>query len=581
MKMNKNESEKPKEFISEETYKEIITNELERIGTSGKFVWFLFFLCITPNILNGFHVNSYTMLGHLPDDQWCEIDDLRNTNWTIDQILSISQRDLNTKGCTIWNWDYQYLSEISFEEAYNYTSRMSDISLPSEIACKAKGSYQYTAPASTFVTDWELVCENAIQRTSAQVFISLGKFFGSFSFGIFADKYGRKSAFTLGAAFFIVSSLFCTFSPWYSLFLIGRFGLGSASSGLFYPGFTMIVENICIKHRSWMSIAFSASYPIGMILMAAAAYLVEPWRYLQLTLTIPALLAIINCYLLPESPRWLLAKGRYDKAYRIVFKQKSHYHLNKMTTIENFTVTDKKTDSCTTVTLWGKLKAGPLKQIIELFATGRVRKLILTSYFMFCVTSLCYYVTALNAANLAVSRFFYVAITGLVDLPSYLVPVVMLRFTGRKVTTMLMFFLTGIALLMVLVVPESSTTWVVAFAMLGRFGISATYSVVTLYAAELFPTEIRNSALGTCSTWAHVGSITAPYAVDILGPLGWYLPTTICGVCVLAAGLLTLLLPETGTGKLSDHIEDVPATSTSDMTPISNNKLRNFPKVTN
>lgn len=137
--------------------------------------------------------------------------------------------------------------------------------------------------------------------------------------------------------------------------------------------------------------------------------------------------------------------------------------------------------------------------------------------------------------------------------------------------------------------------------MLGRFGISATYSVVTLYAAELFPTEIRNSALGTCSTWAHVGSITAPYAVDILvskkififyfsfhiifffrkGPLGWYLPTTICGVCVLAAGLLTLLLPETGTRKLSDHIEDVPSTSTSDMTPISNNKLQNFPKVTN
>lgn len=61
-----------------------------------------------------------------------------------------------------------------------------------------------------------------------------------------------------------------------------------------------------------------------------------------------------------------------------------------------------------------------------------------------------------------------------------------------------------------------SATWIVSFAMLGRFGISATYSVVTLYTAELYPTEIRSSALGTCSTWAHVGSITAPYAVDLL-----------------------------------------------------------------
>ena len=153
-----------------------------------------------------------------------------------------------------------------------------------------------------------------------------------------------------------------------------------------------------------------------------------------------------------------------------------------------------------------------------------------------------FYFAALNASNLAVSRFLYVGITGLVDLPSYLVPVVMLRLTGRRITTMSLFFLTGIALLLVLVVPEGNVhtinflipciiclsfnvdnaTWIVSFAMLGRFGISATYSVVTLYTAELYPTEIRSSALGTCSTWAHVGSITAPYAVDLLVRLTYF-----------------------------------------------------------
>lgn len=40
-----------------------------------------------------------------------------------------------------------------------------------------------------------------------------------------------------------------------------------------------------------------------------------------------------------------------------------------------------------------KLKNGPLKSIIELYANPNVRKLIFTSYFMFCVTSLSYYVT--------------------------------------------------------------------------------------------------------------------------------------------------------------------------------------------
>lgn len=162
----------------------------------------------------------------------------------------------------------------------------------------------------------------------------------------------------------------------------------------------------------------------------------------------------------------------------------------------------------------------------------------------------------MNAANLSVSRYLYIIATGVVDIPSYLVPVIMLRFTGRRITTMFLFMWTGISLLLVLSVPAGSTTWIVSFAMLGRFGISATYSVVTLYTAELYPTEIRNSALGTCSTWAHVGSISAPYVVDVLGALGWYIPTTICGCCVLVAGLLTLTLPETSTANLSDKVEE-------------------------
>lgn len=52
--------------------------------------------------------------------------------------------------------------------------------------------------------------------------------------------------------------------------------------------------------------------------------------------------------------------------------------------------------------------------------------------------------------------------------------------------------------------------------MLGRYGITSVYAVMTLHTAEMFPTEIRNSALGISSTCAHVGGIAAPYIVDIL-----------------------------------------------------------------
>lgn len=90
--------------------------------------------------------------------------------------------------------------------------------------------------------------------------------------------------------------------------------------------------------------------------------------------------------------------------------------------------------------------------------------------------------------------------------------------------------------------------------MAGRFGISAVYSVVTLHTAEMFPTEIRNSALGTSSTMSHVGSIAAPYVVDFLGRIAWFIPTTICGVFILLAGLLCLTHPETRGKELKDSV---------------------------
>ncbi|XP_055853396.1 organic cation transporter protein isoform X1 [Episyrphus balteatus] len=541
-------AEKPFIVVKEDDLKEIVSDELDRIGTGGKWVWTLFFLCITPNILNGFHVSSYVLIGHIPEKMWCDISELKDTNWTPEQIKSITEADLQTNGCTIRNWDYTQLAKMSYNMAYNYTNR---VIKPNEISCTVKGRYEFSEPETTFVRDWQLVCDKSVQRTSAQVAISIGKFLGSFTLGIFADAYGRKASFIFGSVLFVISSTLISFTPWYSLFLAGRFGLGVASSGLFYPAFSLLSENISVNHRSWMSIAFSASYPIGMVILAVTGYLVQPWRDLQMTLTIPSFLLILNCYLMFESPRWLMTQNRSAEAYRIVFKKDCDYLIENGPEI----VKNKRTDDPAPRSLWQKMKEGPLKQFIALYGNSNTRRLAFTCYFMFCVTSLSYYVTALNAHNLSVNRFLYVGITGMVDIPCFAIPMILLKITGRRNTTMLLYFGAGSALLAVLAVPAGNANLVVLFAMMGRFGITAVYSIVTLYTAELFPTAIRNSALGTCSTMAHVGSISAPYVVDILGLLGWYIPTTICGCSVLLASLLTFTLPETSSGNL-DHIED-------------------------
>jgi MFS family permease len=56
----------------------------------------------------------------------------------------------------------------------------------------------------------------------------------------------------------------------------------------------------------------------------------------------------------------------------------------------------------------------------------------------------------------------------------------------------------------------------VTVSMIGKFLISMTFAIAYLYTAELFPTKVRNMAVGTASTFARIGSISAPYIVDIL-----------------------------------------------------------------
>ena len=54
----------------------------------------------------------------------------------------------------------------------------------------------------------------------------------------------------------------------------------------------------------------------------------------------------------------------------------------------------------------------------------------------------------------------------------------------------------------------------------GRFAITGSFSMVFVYAVEIFPTVVRNFGLGSSSTCARIGSIIAPYIGRELGKVG-------------------------------------------------------------
>jgi hypothetical protein len=101
---------------------------------------------------------------------------------------------------------------------------------------------------------------------------------------------------------------------------------------------------------------------------------------------------------------------------------------------------------------------------------------------------------------------------------------------------------------------EDSTIRLV-FSLVGKFGSSAAFAVVFLYTAELFPTPMRNSAVGMCSTLARIGGILAP-TVAQLGYARPQIPFLIFGSATLIGGATAFLLPETMGHQLPDTVQE-------------------------
>jgi len=153
----------------------------------------------------------------------------------------------------------------------------------------------------------------------------------------------------------------------------------------------------------------------------------------------------------------------------------------------------------------------------------------------------------------------------------------LIDISGRKKLTVGSFAICGVAcLLCALVSPGATRT---ALAVAGKFGAAIAFIILFLYTTELFPTVVRNAALGSNSSAARVGGMLAPVVVLASKALhSLQLPFVVFGVVSLVAGaggcraclhlvacadqcarvaVISSLLPETMNRPLLETFEDV------------------------
>ncbi|KAG8034565.1 hypothetical protein G9C98_007641, partial [Cotesia typhae] len=126
----------------------------------------------------------------------------------------------------------------------------------------------------------------------------------------------------------------------------------------------------------------------------------------------------------------------------------------------------------------------------------------------------------------------------------------------RRKSTVILYLITCVCLLSIVAVPHDHKGLIVGITLAGRFALNAVSSIIILITSDLFPTEVRNSAVGMSSLMAQIGSLAAPYVVHLLGKVAWWAPTTLCGILAFATGILSIMIPESEDTNSETNLEE-------------------------
>ncbi|KAL0276169.1 UNVERIFIED_CONTAM: hypothetical protein PYX00_003792 [Menopon gallinae] len=406
----------------------------------------------------------------------------------------------------------------------------------------------------TITSEWALVCEKSQLSNVVQMSFMFGALVGNVIFGIASDRFGRKTPLMTAIAIQAFSSFALSFVPWFWAFLLLRFILAISTGGTMITSFVLCVETIGGKWRTSIPILYQIPFGLANSIMAVMAYFLRDWRQLTLAMSTISMLFLSYWWLIPESPRWLLAVGEEEKAAKILEKAAKKNRLNPK---EIATILSSRASPILNGTK--PQERGP-PPFLGLFKTRNLRRNTLSLFFNWFVAGLCAFGFSQFISFIGRNEDIFVNFTvgGLVTIPGTLLCIYVVKRFGRRKTIILSGIVYGITCMLVGAVPAGRFPheWPkIVFAGIALVSMSITFPALYLYSGELLPTVARNGGLGASSMFARFGSMIAPFILS-LNIYGEYVPLLIMGILPVLAVLLLIPMPDTKGCSLPDTLEE-------------------------
>lgn len=414
-----------------------------------------------------------------------------------------------------------------------------------------------------------------------------GMLIGAYLWGSISDKCGRRRGFLMTAVFTAAAGFLSAFSSNFPLLIILRclVGIGLGGGPVLSAWF---LEFIPATHRGTWMVVFSGFWTVGTVLEASLAWAVMPrlgWRWLLGFSALPSSLLLLFYGVTLESPRYLCMKGRKTEAL-VVLEKIARMNGRKLPCgilvsddqielDEHLSVSEDKellSPSASGDVTLGQVESsqGEVSPLVTLLSPELAKSSILL-WIVFFGNAFSYYglvllTTELSGgqnkclpAELQLKRSHDVSyrdvfITSFAEFPGLILSAATIDKLGRKRSMCIMFFLCCIFLIpLVHHQPQVLTTGLLFGA---RTCITATFTIVSIYAPEIYPTSVRSTGVGIASSVGRIGGMICPLvAVGLMHGCHRSLVIFLFESVLLLSGVCVFLFPfETKGRQLSDTL---------------------------
>jgi sugar porter (SP) family MFS transporter len=389
----------------------------------------------------------------------------------------------------------------------------------------------------------------------------VGCFIGSLTAGYIGDRFGRKRVLLVAAILFAVSSALTGWAYSFTTFVIWRIagGIAIGLSSNISPLYIAEISPASIRGRLvslnqfaivvGIMVAQIANWKIAQPIpehLAQAVFLQSwnvqyGWRWMFSAIVVPAVLFTVMSLFIPESPRWLLTKGRHNDAYKVLVRLGGlSYAQGETDHIKNSL---KTADANTS---WSELLLPGIRKVVLIGIGLAVLQQWTGINILFNYAAEVYRSAGYGENDI----LFNIVITGAINLIFTIIAMMIVDRIGRR--PMMLFGCIGIGVSHLLSALAYHAGWH------GQWVLVLTLSAIACYAltlapvtwvliAEIFPNRVRSHAVSVAVSALWVASFALTYTFPLInhafGSAGTFMGYGV--ICLLGSLLLFIFVPET------------------------------------